>query len=422
MSYWSLIAAVLITTVVCILAQNFVTPEKRLERRIKHRATVREDQFLREMSLLLGPPLTHGNRIEALQNGSEIFPAMFDAIASAQHTVCFETFIYWEGKVGNELAQRLIERAHAGCAVHVIVDWVGGLRMESEVSERMLAAGIQLKFYRPLHWYNLGRMNNRTHRKLLIIDGQLAFTGGVGIADQWDGDASDPAHWRDMHFRVTGPVVAQMQAAFVDNWIKATGEVLQGPEYFPALDPVSHQAAQMFISSPAGGSESMHFMVLMAISGARSTFDLQAAYFVPDRLCRSALLAARRRGVRVRITVPGHHIDSSTVRMASRAYWGELLEAGIEIYEYTPTMFHNKMIVVDEFMVSVGSTNFDERSFRLNDEASLNIYDEAFGISMTRVFERDLAQCVPYTLQRWHQRKWWKRCAERLALLLRTQL
>ena len=234
---------------------------------------------------------------------------------------------------------------------------------------------MRVERYRPLHWYNLGRMNNRTHRKLLVVDGRVAFTGGVGIADHWQGDAEDPDHWRDMHFRIEGPVVAQFQAAFNDNWIKTTGEVLERRRSFPAAGPRGGQDAHLFISSPAGGSDSMHLMYLMALAAAERTIDLAASYFVPDALIDEALLAARGRGVRVRILVPGPHIDSDVVRLASRARWGPLLQAGVEIYEYQPTMMHSKLLIVDGEMVSVGSTNFDIRSFRLNDEASLNVYD-----------------------------------------------
>src|SRR5690606_21527827 len=224
-------------------------------------------------------------------------------------------------------------------------------------------AGVELERYRPLHWYNLGRMNNRTHRKLLVVDGRIGFTGGVGIADQWNGDAQDPEHWRDMHFRIEGPAVAQIQAAFNDNWIKTTGEVLNGPEYFPPLQSVGDMDAHLFIASPAGGSESMHLMYLMAIAASEKSIDLVAAYFVPDELIMNALLAARKRGVKVRVLMPGKHIDSDAVRMASKATWGPLLRNDVEIYEYQPTMIHTKLLIIDQELVSVGSTNFDIRSF-----------------------------------------------------------
>jgi cardiolipin synthase len=265
-------------------------------------------------------------------------------------------------------------------------------------------------------------MNNRTHRKLLVVDGRTGFTGGVGIADNWDGNADSPEHWRDSHYRIEGPAVAQMQAAFLDNWIKTTGRVLQGEEYFPALEPVGEAEAQVFMASPSGGGDSMLLMYLMAITAARETIDLSAAYFVPDPLTREALKAALRRGVRLRIIVPGTHIDTEVVRKASRAGWGELLGAGARIHEYEPTMFHCKTLIVDRQLVSVGSTNFDNRSFRLNDEANLNVYDRDFAERVTAVFERDLERAREITYEDWTRRPWHEKLLERASALLSSQL
>jgi len=286
----------------------------------------------------------------------------------------------------------------------------------------MKAAGVQIEKYRPLHWYNISRMNNRTHRKLLVVDGKIGFTGGVGIADQWAGHAQDPEHWREAHFRVEGPVVAQMQAAFNDNWIKTTGELLNGPGYFPPLAAAGDMDAHLFIASPAGGSESMHLMYLMSIAAAEQSIDLAASYFVPDTLIIQALIAARQRGVRIRVLVPGEHIDSQTVRLASKALWGQLLQLGVEIHEYLPTMMHVKLLVIDRELVSVGSTNFDMRSFQLNDEASLNIYSTAFAVRMTAVFEADLLQAKRYTYAMWEQRPLREKFAEKIVLPIRSQL
>jgi cardiolipin synthase A/B len=273
-----------------------------------------------------------------------------------------------------------------------------------------------------VRWYTLGRLNNRTHRKVLTVDGCVSFTGGVGIADLWSGHAQDGEHWRDMHFKVTGPVAAQMQTAFLDNWIKTTGHVLHGEDYFPPIEPNGELDMQMFISSPEGGSDSMRLMYLTAITAAERQIDLAAAYFVPDRLMIRELVGARRRGVRIRIIVPGARIDSKIVGIASKSEWGQLLESGTEIYVYNRTMFHCKMLIFDEFMVSVGSTNFDMRSFELNDEASLNIYDAGFARRMTEIFERDLAVSTPYTLTRWQERPWSERFEEMVLNPIRSQL
>mgnify|MGYP002651543182 CR=1 FL=1 len=419
---WTIGITALVTLIVIVLAMNFATPEKTLERKIEHRYTVDDPQFEREMGAMLGPSVLQGNEVQDLENGVEIFPAMLEAIQGAQRNINFETYIYWSGTVGKQFADALAERARAGVTVNVLVDWAGAIKMDDALLDEMEKAGVNIHKYRPLKWYNLGRLNNRTHRKLLIIDGELAFTGGVGIADSWSGNAQDPDHWRDLHFRVRGPVVSHFQAAFNDNWIKTTGIVLNGPEYFPALPTAGEMDAHMFIASPAGGSESMHLMYLMAIAAAEHTIDLQAAYFVPDDLIIQALIAARHRGVRIRVIVPGKHIDSTTVKLASKAHWGELLMAGAEVYEYQPTMMHNKMLIVDKLMVSVGSTNFDVRSFRLNDEASLNIYNRDFAARMTEVFEDDIKPTVRYTYQMWKERPLKEKLFEKFVLPLKSQL
>lgn len=419
---WVIGITVLATSLMLVLLQNFKTPEKVLERKVEHRYVVSDPQFRREMSVLLGPAIVRGNQVTALQNGNEIFPAMLLAIRSAQTSITFETFIYWSGEIGEEFSQALSERARAGVPVSVIIDWVGSTKMEQSLLDSMQAAGVQLHRYRPLHWYNLGRMNNRTHRKLLVVDGHIGFTGGVGIADQWTGDGGDPEHWRDTHFRIEGPVVAQLQAAFNDNWIKTTGQVLNGPSYFPDLEEEGEMEAHVFVASPSGGSESMHLMYLLAIAAAEATIDLAASYFVPDRLLIEALIAARGRGVRVRILLPGPHIDALTVKIASRADWGALLQAGVEIYVYQPTMLHTKLLVIDAEFVSVGSTNFDIRSIRLNDEASLNIYNSDFATQMTAVFEADLLEAEPYSLARWESRLLRQKFAEKILLPIKSQL
>ena len=309
--------------------------------------------------------------------------------------------------------------------VSVIIDWVGSSKIEQSVLDTMADAGVRLHRYRPLHWYNFGRMNHRTHRKILVVDGLVGFTGGVGIAEEWTGDAGDPEHWRDSHYRIEGPVVGQLQAAFNDNWIKTTGQVLNGPRYFPAMPAVPDSGgvdAHVFFSSPAGGSESMHLMYLLAIAAAAETIDLAAAYFVPDTLLIRALVAALGCGVRVRIMLPGPHLDAVTVKIASKTDWGVLLRAGAHIHVYQPTMLHTKLIVIDAEFVSVGSTNFDMRSIKLNDEASLNIYDREFASEMVAVFETDLLSAEPYSLTRWENRSLREKVYERVLWPIRSQL
>lgn len=407
---------------VTIIAMNLIGPEKQIEQRIVHRYAVADPQFRRELGILLGPPILAGNRVENLENGHEIFPAMLAAVRGARHSITFETYIYWSGEIGHEFAEALAERARAGVKVHVLIDWLGSQKMEETLLDLMRQAGVEVEQYHPLHWYNLARMNNRTHRKLLVVDGRIGFTGGVGIADLWQGGAQDPDHWRDSHYRVEGPAVAQMQAAFMDNWIKTSGEVLQGTLYFPRLEPEGDAPAQVFSSSPSGGANSMMLMYLMAIASSVHSIDLSASYFVPDEMTLRVLVDALRRGVRIRIILPGEHIDTEVVRKASRASWGPILEAGAEIHEYSPTMFHCKTMIADRLLVSVGSTNFDNRSFQLNDEANLNIYDRQFAERVSEAFESDLKRARRVTLETWQDRPLREKFIEHAAALFSSQL
>jgi len=418
---WTLLALAAGALIVLVVA-NLSSSAKKIEHQIEHLYQAGDPQFVRSMGSLLGPGIVPGNEVRALCNGDEIFPAMLDAIRGATRTVCFETFIYWSGSIGRDFAEALCERALAGVKVHVVLDWVGSGKMDASMIEKMQQAGVQVVKYHPLRWYSLGRLNNRTHRKLLIVDGRIGFTGGVGIADNWLGDAQDPEHWRDSHFRLEGPAVAQMQAAFMDNWMETCAQVLHGEEYFPGLQPIGAQSAQLFKSSADDASESVRLMYLLSISSAVRSVRIANAYFVPDSLAVATLAAAQRRGAKVEIIVPNRHIDSKIVRRASRSLWGPLLEAGVAIYEYQPTMYHVKVVVVDEVWTSVGSTNFDNRSFRLNDEANLNILDAGFAETQAREFEKDKAKARRITLEEWRRRPWRERATERLAGLLRLQL
>lgn len=416
-----ILGAVVLTLLATLVVLN-LRAEKKVDVKPTHLYAVADPQFLRAMSVLLGPPLIDGNRVETLLNGDQIFPSMLQAIQSATETINFETYIYWSGEVGRRFADALAERARAGVKVNVLVDWVGSQKMDDESIETMKQAGVDFRKYRPLRWYNLGRVNNRTHRKLLVIDGRVGFTGGVGIADAWSGRAEDPQHWRDNHYRIEGPAVAQMQSAFMDNWTKVSGSVLHGDKYFPPQRVAGEQHAQVFQSSSEGGSESMHLMYLLSIAAAVRTIDLAMAYFVPDEVTSAALISAMQRGVRVRLILPGKHIDAEFVRSASRASWGPLLQAGALIYEYQPTMYHVKLLIVDGVWSSVGSTNFDARSFRLNDEANLNVYDEPFARVQTDSFDADLEKSRRISYEEWEARPWQQKLKERAAALFSSQL
>jgi len=423
LNHWVLILATVAATAAgALLALNLITPERRLQRRVARLYATDSPQFLRSMSVLLGPAILPGNRMEVLLNGDEIFPAMLDAIGAARQSITLATFIYWAADIGKQFATALAEKAKSGVKVHVLLDWLGCEKIDDSYVEMIRKAGGEVEKFHPVRWHDLGRLNNRNHRKLLVVDGSRGFTGGVGIAEEWTGRAQDAAHWRDSHFMVQGPVVAQMQAVFLDSWMKATGRVLHGDDYFPDLSPAGDAPAQMFSSSPSGGGESMHLMYLLAITAAERSILLANAYFLPDDLTVCTLVDALERGVRVRIMTPGKHIDDAIVRRASRAGWGDLLRAGAEIYEYQLTMFHCKTMVVDDLMVSVGSTNFDPRSFRLNDEANLNVYDRTAAAALSAVFEDDLLRCRLVTYESWRTRPLVTKLWEKADALMRSQL
>jgi cardiolipin synthase len=407
---------------VILLYVNLASSERKVEHPLPHRYATADSQFVRTMGSLLGPGFLPGNRVTTLLNGDQVFPAMLQAIRSARRTITFENYIYWSSQVEQQFSQALAERARAGVRVHLLLDWVGSDKKDRNSIEQMRKAGVEVVEYRPLRWYNLDRLNHRDHRKILVVDGRVGFTGGVGIADKWLGHAQDRDHWRDSHFQAEGPVVAQLQSVFMDDWFATRGTLLDGPGYFPDLDPVGPEWAQAFRSSPSGGSESVRLMYLLAIAAAARSILIANAYFVPDRVTVAMLVEARRRGVEVEIIVPGPILDAQVVRRASRELWGPLLRSGVRIYEYQPTMYHTKVMVVDDLWVSVGSTNFDERSFRLNQEANLNVLDPGFAEEQVRVFREDRQRSKRITLEEWRRRPLWERVEGWVAGVGRGQL
>jgi cardiolipin synthase len=416
------IVTAIATVIIDFVVRQFAKREKRVERKIEHLYSVADEQFGRTMANLLSAPLLAGNKITPLRNGDEIFPALLAGIRSAQRTISFETFIYWAGDIGHEVAQAFAERARAGVKVHVLLDWFGSKTIDPEAMRLMQDAGAQVERFHKIHLGRFRNVNHRTHRKLLIIDGRLGFTGGVGIADQWTGNAQDPDHWRDSHYRVEGPCVAALQGAFMDNWIKARNVVMHSEDYFPALEPVGNAACQVFQSSPAGGSESMRLMFLLAITAAERSIRIGTAYFIPDKLAMAALMGARRRGVTIEVIVPGKYNDQGLVRLVSRSRYGKLLRAGVKIYEYQPTMYHTKLMVVDDLWLSVGSTNFDNRSFSLNDEVNLNIMDAELARTQIEWFEQDRARSHEIKLPEWSRRPVHEKVREHAVGWLRSQL
>lgn len=407
--FWQGALVVLLGVSLCGCATNY---RRGLQYQIDHQYSVDDPQFLRSMGQLMGPGLVASNQITSLVNGDQIFPAMLEAIRGAQKTITLETYIYFSGQIGRQFADALVERARAGVKVHILMDWLGSRAVDSSDIRRMQEAGVEVIKYNPLVWYSPLRLNHRNHRKLLIIDGRVGFIGGVGIADMWLGNADSPDHWRDSHFRLEGPGVGQMQAAFMDNWMKSSARVLDGEEYFPELFPKGDALVQVFYSSPKDGAESVRLMYLLSIAAARKNIRLSASYFVPGALTTEELVAACERGVNVEIIMPGAQTDSPLVRYASRAKWGPLLKAGVKIYEYQPTMYHCKSMVIDDVWVSVGSANFDNRSFRLNDEANMNVYSKPFAAEQIGLFEQDKKLARLITYKEWKNRGFFKKIAE----------
>jgi cardiolipin synthase A/B len=420
---WIAVSITVVATLLfAILLSNLHAGEKQIRYQLTHQFSVSDPQFVRSMDHLLGPTLLAGNKITALHNGDQIFPAMLEAIRGAQKTIAFESYIYWGGEIGDKFAEALCERARANVKVHVLIDWAGSSKIKQEYLDNLPASGAEVELYHPLRWYSLHRINKRTHRKLLIVDGKIGFTGGVCIADEWTGHAQDKDHWRDSQYRLEGPAVAQMQTAFNDNWIKTRSKVLFGTNYYPDLKKTGDSYAQVFRSSAGEGSESVRLMYLLSIASATNSVLLQASYFVPDDLAIDTFIAARKRGVNIEIIVPGPIADAKIVQKASRSRWGELLDAGVKIYEYQPTMYHCKVLIVDGIWVSVGSTNFDDRSFRLNDEANLNIYDADFAAEQIKTFEDDKKKARLMTRVEFKKRSKVAKLIEETAGLLRRQL
>ena len=382
--------------------------------------------FVRAAEALTGAPISEGNDAELLINGDQIFPAVLETIRSAERTLNLETYVYWRGDITSEVAAAVGERARAGVRCNVILDALGSAMMDRGQVREMEDAGVNVVRFRPVKPYTLRRLANRSHRRALIVDGRVGMTGGVGIAEEWTGDAQDSDHWRDTHVRIRGPVVRGLQGAFAEHWLEATGEVLSGEDFLPHLDAVDEGGdngrMQLVRSKSNVGDTNVEALYYLAIASASRSIELTAAYFVPRPAFTDALVDAAGRGVVVRILVPGPHIDKEFVRIAGRDAYSELLDAGIEIHEYQPTMLHAKSMVVDGVWASVGTVNFDNRSFQLHDEVTLCVWDERFAARLTDAFEHDLTRSERIEPERWARRGVRRRAGEVAMRALRREL
>jgi cardiolipin synthase A/B len=369
-----------------------------------------------------GGVVVGGNRIDVLLNGDEIFPAKLDLIRAARKTITYAQYVFEEGEPATDTAQALAERCRAGVKVHVLVDAVGSLMMPSQYRDRLTEAGCELALYRPLSPWAVDRVNNRNHRRILVVDGRAGVTGGSGTSGKWSGNGRQEGQWRDTDLRLEGPVVSQLQGAFAENWLEATGVALGGPDYFPSpIEPKGQVESQIVRSSPAGGSVAMYTMFLLAIASARRSIYITNPYFVPDDKMLSTLLQARQRGVRVVLLLPGA-TDHNLVRQASRSELGQLLQAGIKVYEYRAALLHAKTMVIDSIWATVGSTNLDRRSFELNEELNLVVYNPDIARRLEGVFEADLRGSREVTYEAWKNRGILSRFLEALSLPFRDQM
>jgi len=379
--------------------------------------------FMRAAEALTGAPITTGNQAELLINGDRIFPVFLDTVASAERTLTVQTYVYWRGEIADQVAEAICAKAREGVRCNVILDALGSIQMERRLIREMRDAGANVLIFRPPKPYAVKRLANRTHRRVLVADGRVGMTGGVGIASEWMGDADGPDHWRDTHVIVRGPVVRGLQGTFAENWLEGTGEVLAGEDYLPDLDPVEDGGKMQLVRSSAKvGDTNAEALYYLAIASARKTIELTAAYFVPRPAFTDALCAAAERGVDVRIVVPGPHIDKGFVRVAGRAAYHQLLAAGARLYEYQPTMLHAKSLCVDGAWSSVGSVNFDNRSFQLHDEVTLCVWDREFAARLHDAFEHDVANSDQIEPDRWDGRSLRQRTGELATTVLRREL
>jgi len=351
------------------------------------------DAFLRALHGAAGERVVEGNEVEVFDNGDGIFPPMLAAIRASQSTIHFSTYIYWAGAMPREFATALSDAARRGVIVRLVLDSEGAEPMPRELVDQMSDAGCKLTWFRRARWFDWMKYNRRTHRRLLIVDGKIGFTGGVGIADEWTGHAQSPSHWRDTHVRLTGPIVAALQSAFTDNWNQSTEELLLDARDFPPLMPTGDVPICPVLSTPANGASAAQRVMAALIAGSTRTLYISNAYFVPGQAFIDALCRASDRGVDVRVLVPGPYHDEKIVRRASRHTWPRLVEHGVAIYEFQPTMMHAKTVVADELLL-VGSINFDPRSFSLNAEFGVVIVSRRLAADRMRSFEADMERSI----------------------------
>ncbi|MBI4485878.1 MAG: cardiolipin synthase B [Acidobacteria bacterium] len=413
---WALVGIVFVVWFVLVA---FFMP--RIDYRIGAPPRLDSDEFFHVLQATCQAAVVPGNRVEILTNGSQFYPSMLEAIRAARASVNLEAYIFEPGEIAERFIDALVERARAGVEVRVVLDSIGSSRMGGAPVRRLRSAGCHVYFYQSISVYRLHRLNNRTHRELLIVDGAVAFTGGAGVADWWVNPGRRGPAWRDTMARLEGPIVTALQGVFAENWLECSGEILIGPRHWRRLHAADSAEGMLVKSSPSDRATASRVVFQMLIEGAEREIAISTPYFLPDRSLRQALVRAVQRGVRVRVLVPGRLADQRLVRLASRRMYRELLDAGIRLFEYRPAMMHAKALMVDGTWAVVGTTNVDNRSFEHNDEVNVAFRDPAITERLLRDFETDLAMSDEITSPTWRARPVVEKLVEPVCWILERQ-
>ncbi len=416
--WWTGVSFALVALATYLIAPYEQPPAYGLD----HETTISSPAFLPSVVGLTGRQLIDGNRVRLLNNGDEFYPAMLSAVRKASESITIEAYIFWKGRVGMEFAVALAERARNGVSVKILLDAVGSSSIGTEILQILESGGCELAWFNPIRPFSIGRFNYRTHRKTLVVDGRVGFTGGAGIADQWSGNAEGPEHWRDMQIEIEGPGIVPLQTGFAQNWLQTTRELVSGPRFFPQIPSAGDVAIHGMLSSPSAGASAARIIYYFAIICARQSILIANPYFIPDQTAIDALVEARGRGVDVRVTVSGRYNDNWLARNNSIQLCGPLLRAGIAVFEYDRTMLHQKTMVVDGRWATIGTTNFDNRSFAFNEESNISFTDPALVAAMEDTYRADEAVSSRLTLEAWQRRGVVQRTREFLASFLQDQV
>jgi cardiolipin synthase A/B len=411
-----------VTAFVTVIAYLLQPPSEAPRYGLDHEMPVSGTSFLSTVAGATDSPFVAGNSFEMLHNGDAFYPRMLEDIRSARRSIAIEAYIYWAGEIGAEFAEALAERARSGVHVTILLDAIGAADIGHEILDTLNRGGCEVAWYNPISIRRIHEYNNRTHRKSLIVDGTIAYTGGAGIADHWRGQARNPQEWRDLQVRFAGPAVVGLQSGFAHNWQETTGQVVTGDAYYPIVTPQGPYNLQVVLSSPEIGVSDVQTMYYLAIAGAQQSILVANPYFVPDAVGIDLLVEAKRRGVSVRVMVSGIRNDNWLARQNSIRRYGQLLEAGVEILEYNRSMLHHKVMVVDGAWITVGTANFDNRSFAHNQESNLCLFDEAQARAFQERFTQDAEACTSVSLQQWKTRGWLARLSETIAFVMEEQV